>query len=154
MLNDCSWDRSGGQLTNSECVSGNFNQVESNELRVFGVPLESKMEGYAKVAGLMARYDELAILRGFKNLNLQNLLYLQAEIIHLEDGLKKLADTDAAHSDRKFHSKDWWSLAHGDGQAGKAQWRQIRKIRRRLAKYSETTLHPSPSFPHPLSDIQ
>lgn len=96
------------------------------------------MEGYAKVAGLMAKYDEFAILRGFKALNAQNLLYAQAEIIHLEDTLKRLVDTDAAHPDREFHSKDWWALAHGEDSDGRAQWRQIRKIRRKLAKYSET----------------
>lgn len=98
------------------------------------------MEGYAKVAALMARYDELAILRGFKTLNIQNLLYLQAEIIHLEDRLKELVDTDASHPDREFHSKDWWALAHGEGKGGKTQWKQVRKIRKKLARYSETTL--------------
>lgn len=100
------------------------------------------MEGYAKVAGLMARYDEFAILRGFKALNLQNLLYAQAEIIHLEDTLKRLVNADAAHPDREFHAKDWWALAHGEDKEGKAQWRQIRKIRRKLAKYSETVYTP------------
>ncbi|OTA79954.1 hypothetical protein M434DRAFT_86781 [Hypoxylon sp. CO27-5] len=48
------------------------------------------MEGYAKVAQLMATYEEFAILRRFKRLNYQNLLYLQAQIIHLEDSLGRL----------------------------------------------------------------
>lgn len=96
------------------------------------------MEGYAKVSGLMARYDEFAILRGFKELNLQNLLYLQAEIIHLEDTLKSLVKTDATHPDREFHSKDWWALAHAEDEGGRAQWRRFRKIRRKLAIYSDT----------------
>ncbi|CAN8101394.1 unnamed protein product [Discula destructiva] len=98
------------------------------------------MEGYAKVAGLMAKYDNLAIFRGFKRLNYQNLLYLQAEIIHLEDTLKELANTDATHPDCYFHSKDWWSLAHGEDKNGKAQWRKFRKIRDKLAKYNDALL--------------
>lgn len=109
-------------------------------------------KGYAKVAALMARYDELAILRGFKALNIQNLLYLQAEIIHLEDKLKELVKTDAGHPDREYHSKDWWALAHGEGKGGKAQWKQARKIRKKLAKYSETAFDSCLSRPGSVSN--
>lgn len=95
------------------------------------------MDGYAKVANLMSTYDEFAILRGFKALNLQNLLYLQAEIINLEHDLNKLVHIDAAHPDREFYSKDWWSLAHGECKEGQNQWRQICRIRKKLDQYSE-----------------
>lgn len=97
------------------------------------------MEGYAKVAHLMAKYDEFAILRRFKSLNIQGLLYTQAEIIHLEERLQTLVDRDAAHPDRKFYSKDWWTLAHGLDGGSREQWRTIRKIRRKLDKYSKET---------------
>ncbi|KAH8776511.1 hypothetical protein F5883DRAFT_248746 [Diaporthe sp. PMI_573] len=98
------------------------------------------MEGYAKVAHLMAKYDEFAILRRFKALNAQELLYSQAEIIHLEERLQRLVDRDAAHPDRKFYSKDWWSLAHGLDIDSREQWRTIRKIRKKLDKYNERLL--------------
>jgi hypothetical protein len=97
------------------------------------------MEGYAKVAHLMAKYDEFAILRRFKALNAQELLYSQAEIIHLEERLQRLVDRDATHPDRKFYSKDWWSLAHGLDIDSREQWRTIRKIRKKLDKYSKET---------------
>lgn len=97
------------------------------------------MEGYAKVASLMAKYDEFAILRRFKALNTQELLYNQAEIIHLEERLQRLVDRDSAHPDRKFYSKDWWTLAHGTDREGREQWRTIRKIRKKLDKYSKET---------------
>lgn len=97
------------------------------------------MEGYAKVAHLMARYDEFAILRRFKVLNTQGLLYTQAEIVHLEERLQKLVGRDAAHPDRKFHSKDWWTLAHGSDVEDREQWRLVRKITRKLDKYSKET---------------
>jgi hypothetical protein len=42
------------------------------------------MEGYAKVAHLMASQEQFAILRQFRVLDMQKLLCLQAEIIHLE----------------------------------------------------------------------
>lgn len=97
------------------------------------------MEGYAKVAHLMAKYDEFAILRRFKVLNTQELLYNQAEIIHLEERLQRLVDRDAAHRDRKFYSRDWWTLAHGLDRESREQWRTIRKIRKKLDKYSKET---------------
>ncbi|KAI0120325.1 hypothetical protein F4776DRAFT_249379 [Hypoxylon sp. NC0597] len=98
------------------------------------------MEGYAKVAQLMATYEEFAILRRFKRLNYQNLLYLQAQIIHLEDSLGRLVDQDATHSKRKEYTEDWWKLSHGKGRAGKAQWRKIRRIRKKLKEYNEILL--------------
>ncbi|KAI1143084.1 hypothetical protein F5Y05DRAFT_142310 [Hypoxylon sp. FL0543] len=98
------------------------------------------MEGYAKVAQLMGKYEEFAILRRFKRLNYQNLLYLQAQITHLEDSLGTLVARDSIHSKRKEYAEDWWKLAHGKGRAGKAQWRKVRRIRKKLNEYNETLL--------------
>ncbi|POS69131.1 hypothetical protein DHEL01_v212473 [Diaporthe helianthi] len=98
------------------------------------------MEGYAKVASLMAKYDEFAILRRFKRLNAQQLLYNQAEIIHLEERLQRLVHRDSAHPDRTVYSKDWWTLAHGSDRERREQWRTIRKIRKKLDKYNERLL--------------
>ncbi|OTA69141.1 hypothetical protein K449DRAFT_362387 [Hypoxylon sp. EC38] len=98
------------------------------------------MEGYAKVAQLMATYEEFAILRRFKRLNYQNLLYLQAQIIHLEDSLGRLVDQDATHYKRKEYTEDWWKLSHGKGRAGRAQWRKVRRIRKKLREYNEALL--------------
>ncbi|KAL1850147.1 hypothetical protein Daus18300_013015 [Diaporthe australafricana] len=98
------------------------------------------MEGYAKVAHLMAKYNEFAILRRFKTLNNQVLLYSQAEIVHLEERLHRLVDRDAAHPDRNFYSKDWWTLSHGHDEESREQWHAIRKIRKKLDKYNERIL--------------
>ncbi|KAI2618784.1 hypothetical protein GGR54DRAFT_142558 [Hypoxylon sp. NC1633] len=95
------------------------------------------MEGYAKVAQLMARYEEFAILRRFKRLSYQNLPYLQAEIIHLEESLGRIVDQDASSSERRDYARDWWKLAHGKGRRGKAQWRKVSQIRKRLKEYNE-----------------
>ena len=100
------------------------------------------MEGYAKLARLMASQDEFAILRSFRNLNMQNLLYLQAELTHLETELKELVERDAAHMDRQFHAKDWWSLSQGDEEEDTEQWTKFLEIRDKLEKYSKI-LHTS-----------
>jgi hypothetical protein len=68
------------------------------------------MEGHAKVAKLISRHPELATVRRFGDLNMQSLLYLHAELVHLEAEYRKLAEDDQSHPDRLDHAKDWFSL--------------------------------------------
>ena len=96
------------------------------------------MEGYAKVAHLMATYGEFAILRRFKQLNYQNLLYLQAEIVCLEERLQKLVQENACGPDGKRYARDWWFLAHGDEGEATEQWDTVIELRQKLNEYSET----------------
>lgn len=101
---------------------------------------EPVMDGYEKVADLMARHDEFAIVRRFRSLNMQNVLYLQAEVLHLEEELTDLTLRDRAHPDRPYHSKDWWSLANGEGKGDRDQWAKILQLREMLSLYSEFLL--------------
>ena len=47
------------------------------------------MEGYSKLASLMGTYSDTLIFRHFGALSAQNLLYLQAELVHLEHELRE-----------------------------------------------------------------
>lgn len=96
------------------------------------------MDGYVKVAELMARYGELGILRGFKTLNIQHLLYLQAEIIHLEQDLAVRVQKDQACPTRGAHNIDWWSLSHGEDDESRKQWELVLEIQKKLDVYSKT----------------
>jgi hypothetical protein len=42
------------------------------------------MEGYPKIAQLMSQHGGLAIFRKCGSMNIQNLLYIQAELTYLE----------------------------------------------------------------------
>ena len=95
------------------------------------------MEGYTKVANLMANQHEYAIVRRFGISNMQNLLYLQAEISHLEADLARLAARDASLDDRKFYARDWQSLTDGGNQE---QWNKFLELREKLAEYSTSAL--------------
>lgn len=95
------------------------------------------MDGYARVAHLMSKYEEFAILKRFKALNYQNLLYRQAEITYLQEDLEKLAERDATDPARQFYTKDWWALAHTESKKeGGEQWRKVQQIRKKLDDYS------------------
>jgi len=94
------------------------------------------MEGYAKVAELMSTHNEFAIFRRFQTLNMQNLLYLQAEITHLEADLSEISGRDARHANRENHAYDWWSLSSGVEKEDLEQWNKVLALRQRLEKYS------------------
>lgn len=97
------------------------------------------MQGYAMIAARMASLPQLAILRRFEALNLQNLLYLQAEIVELETELRKQAESDTRvtqEPERSF-TRDWYTLsAKNDDGKQSEQWAQWLVLRERLEKYS------------------
>lgn len=93
------------------------------------------MEGYAKIAQLMGRHDEFAMLRRFGALNMQNLLYMQAELTYLEEDLKNLACHDPQDVD-KFFARDWWSLSQSENDEELTQWQKFLEIRGKLKEYS------------------
>jgi hypothetical protein len=48
----------------------------------------SKMSGYQKLAELMTKHSEVATFKRFDFLNTLNILYMQAELVHLEEELR------------------------------------------------------------------
>lgn len=94
------------------------------------------MEGYPAIAQVMSNHDELAIFRRFKELNVLNLLYTQAELVHLESELTSLRDLDISQPERAAYLRDWWSLAHSEEDEDKEQWQKILEIRQKLDAYS------------------
>lgn len=101
------------------------------------------MEGYAQLAWRMANHTDLGILRRFAPLNVQNLLYLQAELTDLETKLRNLEKANAASGEepRKWYSRDWRFLAESqetEGNGG-SQWLVFLEIRAKLREYSKRT---------------
>ena len=94
-------------------------------------------EGHAKIATFMSQNTEFAIFRRFRKLNYQNLLYLQAELIHLERDLRELAERDSNDANRTFYCKDWWFLAQNEEEHDdREQWEKVLQIREKLKEYS------------------
>ena len=57
------------------------------------------MAGYEKVAGLMTKHSEVATFQRFDFLNTLNILYLQAELVHLEKDLRESMKEDLESGD-------------------------------------------------------
>jgi hypothetical protein len=52
------------------------------------------MSGYEKIARLMCRHPEMATFQRFDLLNTMNILFLQAELTHLQDDLRQSMEDD------------------------------------------------------------
>lgn len=102
--------------------------------------------GYSRLASLMGAHPETAIVRRFGSLNALNLLYLQAELTDLENGLHKQAkeDTESGHFERSIYARDWQTLSESvmaeDGNP--EQWNLMLRVRDKLSEYSEYHVRP------------
>lgn len=99
------------------------------------------MTGYPQLSGVMAAHPKVAIFRTFASLNAQNLLYLQAELVHQEEQLRDIAEEDRTSNDpaRVANDTNWLNLSKSVEAGGDPfQWRKIRGIRSKLAEYSKT----------------
>lgn len=100
----------------------------------------NSMEGYAKIARLMSDDTGLAIFRRFGELNMQHLLYLQAELAELENELDELSRLEYSQTHDPFrHSfaRSWCALKSSSEEEGAAgqQWEQVLEIQRKMRKY-------------------
>ncbi len=99
------------------------------------------MEGYAKVASFMGQHPESALVLRFSDINLQNILYLQAEIFGLRSDLRRIeAQNHASSSEELKHfSSDWYTLVHTKDSNGATnqQWQKVTQLRALLKEYSK-----------------
>jgi len=97
------------------------------------------MDGYEKLAQLMGNSHtdgHFLIFQKFEHLSARNLLYLQAEIVDLEETLAGLAAEDAASEDpeRQMIARDWWALSSSKDSA---QWEVFLQLRGKIEAYSQ-----------------
>jgi hypothetical protein len=98
-------------------------------------------EGYAQIAWRMSAYPDLAIVRRFQELNVQNVLYLQAELCDLEEQLRKQEETDSASQSQtqRWNARSWRSLQKGSALPGgdDSKWQLVLLVREKLKEYSK-----------------
>lgn len=101
------------------------------------------MEGYAKLAHLMGEFPDIAVFKRYSNLNVQNILYLQARLEGLEGKLRGFAAEDEISNaaKRKHYSRDWFWLkqsieAGAEEGSDCRQWYTFLEISDVLKEYS------------------
>jgi hypothetical protein len=98
------------------------------------------MKGYKKIATLMGKYPELGTVSRFSSLNIQNLLYMQAELIGLQQDLHELETVNDRSPDevKASFSRNWLALKSAQEHDGSdEQWKLVLLIREKLKEYSE-----------------
>ncbi|KAF1950478.1 hypothetical protein CC80DRAFT_426686 [Byssothecium circinans] len=106
---------------------------------------EDLVQGYPKLAGRMGAMPEVAMFRRFGALNCRNLLYLQSELVELENKLRRLEyeDSQSTVGDKRFFARDHWLLMAStqmkDGVLRSGDTKQldlVRQIRGVLKEYN------------------
>lgn len=98
------------------------------------------LDGYGKLSVLAGQHREMAILRRFSPLGAKNLLYRQAELIHLEAQLQRIINEDETSNDaeKTNYRCSVYELMYSLDKPGKdCQWRKVLEIREKLEQYCE-----------------
>lgn len=80
----------------------------------------------------------MALFRRFAALNAKNLLYMQAELVHLEAELKDIEHNDrcSGQGEKKSFEFSVINLKDSSGTENDLQWRKVLEIRNKLKEYS------------------
>jgi hypothetical protein len=94
-------------------------------------------KGYDKLASFM---EDSPILKKYQRLAVRDLLYLQAELCHLEYEYQSIAKKNEAPTDeRRWYALDWVFLedqhTRGNGGEQARQWAIAIAIREKLREY-------------------
>ena len=98
------------------------------------------MGDYSALSAFMASYPDVMIVRTFATLNVQDILYRQAELAHLEREYNEIAHEDKASEMplRQAYRTSWQKLSQSESSGGDPlQWRKFLEIRKKLDEYSE-----------------
>ncbi|OAG07178.1 uncharacterized protein CC84DRAFT_1089552 [Paraphaeosphaeria sporulosa] len=98
-----------------------------------------KPKGYPMLAAQIEQRPEMAIFRRFGALNAENLLYLQAELVLLEDELRKQQAEDHSSSIeyKAKYALNWFHLRNSRSNGDSKQLDLVHTIRETLWQYSE-----------------
>ncbi len=82
------------------------------------------MAGYDKLAAMIGAQRSLAIFRRFSTLNAKSLLYMQAELMHLEGELADIVKEDmtSGEADREPFTWSVWHLKESINRPGRSDW--------------------------------
>ncbi|KAL8684429.1 MAG: hypothetical protein Q9218_008301, partial [Villophora microphyllina] len=95
------------------------------------------MSNYNKLAALMGEHQEMATFRRFQRINAKSLLYMQAEILHLEQELSmiELEDKSSADKNRASLHESVFNLKESSDHPHNIQWSKVLELRERLEAY-------------------
>jgi hypothetical protein len=131
---------------------GNISDNETYYLADDASADKEAFDGYPKLAQLMALHPDAAIVRRFGELNMINLLRLQAELQDMEHQLSEIRREDARSHDgaRETYVKDFRLMRDWKEEGDSLQYDLLLDIGDKLKEYSMavpvSSCHTSPYF--------
>ena len=96
------------------------------------------INGYTSLSSMMSMHPEIAIMQRFGKLNVQNLIYLQAELIQLNiEWNDEESESQKRTDDRRYYGRDWRYLSSHFLIGDNDQWKKWLQIRKKLKEYSK-----------------
>lgn len=92
------------------------------------------MAGYTKLAGFMVD-EQYEIVKLFRSAAVRDLLFLQAELIQLEEEYKLIGEVDNTPDCDRLYDRNWRILSISEG----GQWEKALEIRAKLREYCLAT---------------
>lgn len=118
--------------------------TELNNLDLEAQSAGRGIAGYDLMGKLMGEYPETAIFRSFCSFSAENLLYLQAELVALENELRdaQREDQTSTHIERRRYAVNWARLsgsldAEASHQDDGTQWAIVLEMRSKMREYRE-----------------
>ncbi|KAJ4361046.1 uncharacterized protein N0V89_001615 [Didymosphaeria variabile] len=112
-----------------------------------------KAQGYPMLAAQIEQRPEMAIFRRFGGLNAENLLYLQAELVLLEEELQKqqMEDSNSNIEPKTKYARNWYHLRSSQNNGDSRQLDLVHTIRETLWQYNQALIQQSRvlSYPEP-----
>ena len=103
----------------------------------------ANMEGYSKLASIMDSHSDVRIFQNFSVLNIQNILYLQAELLHLQKEWRDIITDDVTSGDHARVDTQFNLLSLQGGietEEDTVQWEKFKEIRIKIGEYSKITV--------------
>ena len=96
-----------------------------------------KPQGYHRLATVMSKDTDIAIFRRFNEINILNLLSLQAEIFDMQNrfDIERSLDGESDDSGEREHSKYFLRLLQSKGKDGQ-QYQILLALREKMNEYS------------------
>lgn len=100
-----------------------------------------KPQGYHRLANVMSKDNSIAIFRRFDDINMLNLLSLQAEIFDLQNCFKLQCQIDDNSTDpnKQEFSKYFLGLHRSKGKDNQ-QYAMLLELREKMKEYSKYTM--------------
>jgi hypothetical protein len=121
--------------------SGSTAPVSSSASIALPPPEPERSSGkdtYTGLSEFMSFYPDCAIFRRFDQGNVENLLYMQAEIIHLQRQLQLVREEQNSRGEYNLTTRSWFDLEQQGSPEAALHLKLVLRRREKLREYSES----------------